>query len=164
MIEIAECDRSRPNIRYQGRDVLSLTPEHDGRFDLVLSLSCILHVGPPGLVLGHLRRLVAKGGTLLLSEAMWKPGWGSQDWQADYAFRMARAVWEATGDLDDVTATLQLVLSPLWRELTEKTSVPSTREDFLRECSAVLPGATIAESDLFGFGVFTVSWRAEKEW
>jgi hypothetical protein len=37
MIEVAERERSRPNIRYQIRDVMSLTPERDGRFDLVLA-------------------------------------------------------------------------------------------------------------------------------
>jgi SAM-dependent methyltransferase len=62
MIEIAERDRSRPNIRYQIRDALSLTPEHDGRFDLVLSVVSVLYIGSPELVLGHLRRLVAKSG------------------------------------------------------------------------------------------------------
>lgn len=163
MVEIAERNRLRPNIRYQTRDVLSLTPERDGRFDLVLAFGCVVHVGPPGLVLGHLRRLVAKGGMLLLVEGMCQPGWGSRDWQADFAFRMARVAWDVTGDLDDVTAVLQFVLSPTWLETAEKISVPSTREDFFRECSAALPGATIEENDLFGFGAFAVSWRAEDE-
>jgi hypothetical protein len=115
-------------------------------------------------VLGHLRRLVAKGGTLLLMEGMWEPGWGSRDWQVDFAFRMARGAWEATGDLDDVVATLRFVLSPTWLEMAEKISVPLAREDFLREYSAALPGVTIEESDLFGFGVFAVSWYAEDEY
>ncbi len=163
MIEIAERDRLRPNIHYQTRDVLSLTPEHDGRFDLVLVLSCVMHVGPPELVLGHLRRLVAKGGTLLMVETMWHPGWGSRDWQVEFAFRTARAAWETTGDLEDVTAALQFVLSPTLLEISE-TSVPSTREDFFRECTAALPGVTIAEGDLLGFGIFAASWRAEEEY
>lgn len=164
MIEIAERDRSRPNIRYQTRDVLSLTPEYDGRFDLLLVLSCVMHVGPPEFVLSHLRRLVVKGGTLLLVETMWQPEWGSQDWQADFAFRTARAAWESTGDLENVVAALQFVLSPTLLEVAEKISVPSTREDFFRECSVVLPGATIEEGDLLGFGVFAVSWHAEDEY
>ncbi|MGH3899640.1 MAG: class I SAM-dependent methyltransferase [Pseudonocardiaceae bacterium] len=164
MIEIAERDRLRSNIRYQTRDVLSMTPEHDGRFDLVLAVSCVMHVGPPELVLGHLRRLVAKGGTLLLMETMWQPGWGSRDWQVDFAFRAARATWESTGDPDDVAAALQFVLSPTWLEMAEKISVPPPREDFLREYSAALPGVTIEEGDLLGFGVCAVSWRAKDEW
>ncbi|MGH3899638.1 MAG: class I SAM-dependent methyltransferase [Pseudonocardiaceae bacterium] len=163
MIEVAERDRLRPNIRYQVRDVLGMTPEHDGRFDLVLAFSCVLHVGPPELVFGHLRRLVAKGGTLLAVEVMWEPGWGSRDWQADVAFGMARVVWETVGDLDDVAAALQLILSPTWLEVTQDTSVPSTREDFRRECSAALPGVTIEEIEVPGSGAFAVSWRAEDE-
>lgn len=163
MIEIAERDRARPNIRYQIRDVLSLTPEQDGRFDLVLAISCVVHVGPPKLVLDHLRSLVAKGGKLLLLEPMWHPGWGSRDWQVDFAFRAARAAWDATGDTDDVATVLQLVLSPRWREMMG-ISVPLAREDFLREYSAALPEVIIEEgSDLFGLGFFAVSWRAADE-
>jgi ubiquinone/menaquinone biosynthesis C-methylase UbiE len=163
MIEIAERERSRPNIRYQTCDVLSLTPEHDGRFDLVLAISCILHVGPPELVLGHLRRLVAKGGTLLVVEPARPPGWRSQDWQVDLAFRAARAAWEATGAMDDVAATLQLMLSPTWREVND-ISVPLTREDFLREYAAALPDVTIEEEgDLLGLEFLAASWRAGDE-
>ncbi|MGH8730486.1 MAG: class I SAM-dependent methyltransferase [Burkholderiales bacterium] len=163
MIEIAERDRSRLNIRYEARDVVRLTPEHDGRFDLVLAIGCVSHVGPPELALGHLRRLVAKGGTLLVMEPMWHPGWGSRDWQVDFAFRAARAAWEATGDLDDVTAALQVVLSPMWLEVTG-ISVPLTREDFVREYATALPGVAIEEGfDLLGIRVFAVSWRAEGE-
>ncbi len=163
MIEIAERDRSRPNVRYQTCDVLSLTPEHDGRFDLVLAIGCVQLVGPPEFVLGHLRRLVAKGGTLLVVEPVRPPTWGSRDWQVDFAFRMARAAWEATGDMDDVASTLRLLLSPTWLEISE-TSVPSTREDFIREYSAALPGVTIEEGyDILGVGVVAASWRAEDE-
>ncbi|MGH3899644.1 MAG: class I SAM-dependent methyltransferase [Pseudonocardiaceae bacterium] len=163
MIEIAERDRLRPNIYYQTRDVLSMTPEHDGRFDLVLALACVVNVGPPDLVLGQLRRLVAKGGTLLLMEPMWEPGWGSRDWQVDFAFRTARAVWEATSDLDDVVAALQVVLSPTWLKMAG-VGVPLAREDFLREYSAALPGVTIEEGyERLGLGVFAVSWRADDE-
>jgi SAM-dependent methyltransferase len=163
MIEIAERDRSRPNIRYQTRDVLSLAPERDGRFDLVLVIGCATHVGPPKLVLGHLRRLVAKGGTLLLMEPMWHPKWGSRDWQVDFAFRAARAAWEATGDIDDVAIALQVVLSPMWLEVTGM-NVPLDREDFFREYSAALPGVRIEEGlDLLGIEVFAVLWCAEND-
>jgi SAM-dependent methyltransferase len=163
MIEIAERDRLRPNIRYQTRDVLSLTPEHDGRFDLVLALGCVVNVGPPKLVLGHLRSLVAKGGTLLILEPTWEPGWGSQDWQVNFAFRTARAVWEATGDLDDVIAALRVVLHPTWLEMAG-IGVPLAREDFLREYSAALPGVIIEEGcERLGLEVFAVSWRAADE-
>lgn len=163
MIEIAERDRSRPNIRYQVRDVMTMTPERDDRFDLVIVLSCVMHVGPPQLVLSHLRRLVATGGTLLVLETVWQPGWGSREWQGDFAFRAARAAWDATGDVNDVVAALEFGLSPALREVAEKVSIPSTREEFLRECSVALPGVTIEESDLLGVDVFAVSWHAEAE-
>jgi SAM-dependent methyltransferase len=160
MIEIAERERSRSNIRYQARDVLSLAPERDGCFNLVLAINCILHVGPPELVLGHLRRLVAKGGTMLVVEPVRPPTWRSQGWQVDLAFRAARGVWDMTGDMDDVAATLQLMLSTTWFEVNQ-ISVPLTREDFFREYSAALPGAALKEEDdLLGLEFFTASWRA----
>ncbi len=73
MIEIAERDRLRPNIRYQTRDVLSLTPEHDGRrrilewrairheghrgcmeLTTIATSVCIVGAGPAGAMLGLL--------------------------------------------------------------------------------------------------------------
>lgn len=163
MIEIAEQERSRLNIRYRVCDVLSLTPEHDGRFDLVLAIACVLHVGPPELVLGHLRGLVAEGGTLLVVEPMRPPKWRSQDWQVDLAFRAARSAWEATGDMEDVATVLQLILGPTWLEINE-ISVPLTREEFLREYSAALPNVEIEEGkDLLGLGFFVASWCADGE-
>lgn len=163
MIEVADRERSRPNIRYQARDVLSLTPERDGCFDLVLAIGCVSHIGPPQLALSHLRRLVTKGGTLLIMEPVWQAGWGSRDWQVDLAFRAARSAWEVTGDLDDVAVALQVVLSPMWLEVTG-ISVPLTREDLLREYSAALPGVVIQEGfDLLGIEAVAVLWYPEDE-
>lgn len=160
MIEVAERDRPRPNIRYHTRDVLSLTPEHDGRFDLVLAIGCVVHVGPPELLLGRLRCLVAKGGTLLLVEPIWNPRWGSRDWQVDFAFRTARAAWDTTSDMDNVAIALQVVLNPIWLEMA-RMDVPLPREDFRREYSAALPGVTIEEGCTpLGIEAFAVSWCA----
>ncbi|HEY3894046.1 MAG TPA: class I SAM-dependent methyltransferase [Pseudonocardiaceae bacterium] len=160
MIEIAERDRSRPNISYQVRDVLSMTPERDGVFDLVLALGCVINVGPPEVVLDHFRRLTAKNGLLLIMESMWEPGWGTREWQVNFAFRTARSVWDSTGDLDDVSAVLQVILNPTWLEIAA-IDVPLEREAFIHEYTAALPGATIEEEcKRLGLGVFAVSWRA----
>lgn len=161
MIELAVRDRSRPNIRYQVRDVFNMTPEQDGLFDLVLALGCIVNVGPPPeVVLEHFRRMVAKNGLLLIMEPMWEPGWGTRDWQVNFAFRTARAVWDSTGDLDDVSAVLQVVLSPMWLDRAA-IDVPLAHDDFIREYAAALPGAVIEEGcKRLGLEVFTVSWRA----
>lgn len=158
MIKIAERDRPRPNLRYQTRDVLSMTPEKDGLFDAVLALSCIFHIGLHDEVLARLRHLIAPGGILLIVEPQRPPNWGSEGWQADLAFGAARAAFDTTGDIEDVAAVLQLMLSPRWLE-ANKTSVPLTREQFHRTYSAALPAVTIDEEDgLFGF--FLASWRA----
>lgn len=158
MIEFAARERARPNIRYQTRDVLTLTPEQDGQFDVVLAFSLVLHVGTPDVVLAHLRRLVAPGGHLIVVEPQRPPTWGQQGWQTDLAFMSARAAFEATGDLDAAATALKLVLSPNWLQISQ-VSVPPTREEFLREYSAALPGVVIDEGgELLGY--FAASWRA----
>lgn len=163
MIEIAKRDRSRSNIYYQDRDVLSVTPERDGRFDLVIAIGCIVHVGPPELLLGHFRSLVAPGGTLLIMEPMWHPEWGSRDWQTDFAFRTARAAWDTTGDINDVTVALQVILNPIWLDMA-KIDRPLPRDDFIREYSSALPGVIIEEGyGPLGINAFAVRWHAEEE-
>jgi SAM-dependent methyltransferase len=157
LIEIAERERSRPTIRYQVRNVLSMTPEKDGLFDAVLAISCITHIGSPDVVLARLRRLVAPDGILLVVEPPRPPNWGSEGWQADLAFRTARSAFDVTGDIDDTAVALQWMLNPTWLKTIE-ASVPLTREQFFQECSAALPAVTIDEES----GVFDLLavWRA----
>jgi SAM-dependent methyltransferase len=157
LIEIAERERSRPTIRYQICDMLSMTPEKDGLFDAVLAIGCICQNGSPDVVLACLRRLVAPGGILLVAEPLRPPNWGSEGWQADLAFRTARSVFDASGDIDDATVILRWMLSPTWFKIIE-TSVPLTREQFFRECSAALPAVTFNEEG-GSLGLFAV-WYA----
>ncbi|MGK5531048.1 class I SAM-dependent methyltransferase [Streptomyces sp. URMC 129] len=158
MIEIAGRERSRPNIRYQVRDIMSLTPERDGLFDAVVVFSCLVHVGEPAPLLALLRRVVAPGGVLLIIEPQRPPTWGRPGWQADFAFGQARAVYDSTGDVADAVAALEAILSPSWLRISE-ISVPMTADRFTEEYAAALPGAVV-ERGGGEFGVFTVSWRA----
>lgn len=157
LIEIAERERSRSTIRYQVRDVLSMTPEKDGLFDAVLAISCIAHIGSPDVVLACLRRLVAPDGILLVVEPPRPPNWGNEGWQADLAFGMARSVFDATGNIDDTAVALEWMLNPTWLKTIE-ASAPLTREQFFQECSAALPAVIIDEES----GVFDLVavWRA----
>ncbi|WP_326594729.1 class I SAM-dependent methyltransferase [Streptomyces sp. NBC_01803] len=158
MIEIAERERSGPTIRYQVRDIRSLTPEDDGLFDAVVVFSCLVHVGEPAPLLELLRRVVAPGGVLLIIEPQRPPTWGSEGWQADFAFGQARALYDRTGDVTDATAALAAILSPSWLRISE-ISVPMTADRFAEEYTAALPGAVVERSG-GEFGVFTVAWRA----
>jgi ubiquinone/menaquinone biosynthesis C-methylase UbiE len=157
LIEIAERERSRPTIRYQARDVLSMTPEKDGPFDAVLAIGYIAYIGSPDVVLACLRRLVAPDGILLIVEPPRPPNWGSEGWQADLAFRTARSVFDAAGDIEDTAVVLQWMLSPAWFKTIE-ASVPLTREQFSQECSAALPVVTIDEES--GMYNLLAVWRA----
>lgn len=157
LIEIAERERSRPTIRYQVRDVLSMTPEKDGLFDAVLAISCITHIGSPDVVLACLRRLVAPDGILLVVEPPRPPNWGNEGWQTDLAFWAARSVFDTTSDIDNTAVTLQWMLNPTWLKTIE-ASAPLTPEQFSQECSAALPAVTIDEESSV-FDLLAV-WRA----
>ncbi|WP_059007788.1 class I SAM-dependent methyltransferase [Streptomyces specialis] len=158
MIEIAERERPRPNIRFRVRDAMTLTPREDGVFDVVLVFSCVMHVGDAGPLLAVLRRMVAPGGKLLIIEPERPPMWGDEGWQTDFAFGRARDLYEATGDVDAAVATLQAILSPSWLKIS-RISVPLTPDRFAEEYLRALPGAVVERGgDVFG--IFMLSWRA----
>src|SRR6266540_5343818 len=66
MLELARVRRNLPNVRYQHRDLRSVRPEIDGRFDLVLSAYALHHVEDLDQALEGIRRLVAPGGRVVL--------------------------------------------------------------------------------------------------
>jgi SAM-dependent methyltransferase len=65
-IAIARRRRGRPSVDYQVRSMLDLTPDRDGRFDLVFSVNALFHTGDPDRVLPHVRSLVRPGGWAVL--------------------------------------------------------------------------------------------------
>ncbi len=158
MIEFAAQQRAHQNARYEVRDLFELSPDEQGRFDLVLAFSFVLHAGTPGVVLPRLRDLVAPGGRLVVVEPQRPPTWGQEGWQADLAFMSARAAYGASSDVEDAINALRLVLSPNWLQISE-LSVPPTREEFLDQYAAALPGVVVGEGEE-PLGFFTASWRA----
>jgi SAM-dependent methyltransferase len=66
MLALAQLRRDRPNICWQERDLRELTPERDGRFDLVLSAYTLHHVQDLDQTLEGIRALVAPGGQAIL--------------------------------------------------------------------------------------------------
>lgn len=64
LVGIARATRSRPNVRYEVRDVLGLSDERG--FDLVYSHTMLHHVPDYRAALRHLKGLVRPGGTVAL--------------------------------------------------------------------------------------------------
>ncbi|WP_158103773.1 class I SAM-dependent methyltransferase, partial [Crossiella equi] len=56
MVELARDRHDRPNITYRVEDLWRLTPAREGRFDVVLSVNTLHHLGPdPQAYLAHVR-------------------------------------------------------------------------------------------------------------
>jgi 2-polyprenyl-3-methyl-5-hydroxy-6-metoxy-1,4-benzoquinol methylase len=66
MLQFAQRHRSAPNIDYQQRDLLDVTPGRDGRFDFVLSTHTLHHVPDLTFTLEQIRSLVRPGGRAVL--------------------------------------------------------------------------------------------------
>jgi SAM-dependent methyltransferase len=158
LLELARTRHPRPNLTYQQRGVREVTPERDGRFDAVVSVNSLHHVGPLAEVLARVRRLVAPGGWLVVADIVDPGGWGDRDWHIDQAFAGARSFYQLAGGDPDVAAdTLRLLLHPGWLAMTT-TDIPPTRERFHRLAGAALPGAVFTD-DLHPV-MCGVSWQA----
>jgi 2-polyprenyl-3-methyl-5-hydroxy-6-metoxy-1,4-benzoquinol methylase len=156
MIDIAKRDRSRPNVSYQIRDAFDVTLEKDGLFDVVFAFSCVFHMGKPDVILRHLATLVAPGGALVIFDPERPDDWGQENWQVNYAFKIARMAYDVTGEVETVINVIRAFTHESWLAIS-KCSVPFSREEFRREYSAVLPDVTF-EDDIFP-GFFTARWQ-----
>lgn len=156
MIDIAKRDRSRPNVSYQVRDAFDMTPEKDGLFDVVFAFSCVFHMAKPDVILPHLAALVAPGGALVIFDPERPDDYGQENWQVNYAFKVARMVYDMTADVAMAINVIRGFTHESWLALSER-SVPFSREEFHREYSAVLPDVTFAENIFPGF--FTACWQ-----
>jgi len=70
MLAIARTRRPHPSIRYEQRDLATVYPERDGRFDLVFSVATLHHVALDDLdqTLWGIRELAAPGGQVVLAD------------------------------------------------------------------------------------------------
>jgi 2-polyprenyl-3-methyl-5-hydroxy-6-metoxy-1,4-benzoquinol methylase len=156
MIEIAERDRPRDNISYQVRDAFDLTPAKDGEFDVVFAFSCVFHMAPPAVILPHLASLVAPGGRLVIFDPERPRDWGTEGWQANYAFSVARMAYDLTGQVEHAAAGLRLFTHPSWLAITER-STPFNAEEFEAGYSAALPEVSYQHQVFPGF--LTAVWE-----
>lgn len=145
-IAIAQAKRSRPTIEYRAGDLLDVTTEKDGPFDVVLSVNAMFHVfagHDVDTVIGHVRSLVAPGGRAVIVDVvspgpraiLWHRWWGVAD-----AMRTLRRRRSAA----DAWTVLRLRQHPTWMRHA-RVNQPLTRPDFHRLYAAHFPGATFVD-------------------
>jgi len=143
-IEIARAKRARPNIDYQVRSLLDVTPDTDGRFDLVFSVNALFHLRDYDRVLPHVRSLVRPGGHLIIVDVVARPT------NAKLVHRW-RGVLDAAETLvrrrsvSDAAAVFRLRQHPAWMRHA-RTNAPVCRAELHRRCSEALPGVVFTDS------------------
>jgi 2-polyprenyl-3-methyl-5-hydroxy-6-metoxy-1,4-benzoquinol methylase len=157
-LEIARRRRGRDNVGYQRRSMLDVTPETDGRFDLVFSVDSIFHLRDHETVLPHIRELVAPGGWAVLVDIVSPPGGPARTplmhrW---YGVADAGRTLLRRRSVRDAWLVLRLRQHRTWMHHAA-TNRPLTRAEFHELYGAVFPGAELTDSiDPFACGL---RWR-----
>jgi SAM-dependent methyltransferase len=145
LLSIGRQSRARANLVYARRDALSVTGERDGLFDTVLAVNSMHYLGDPGYVLGHVRSLLAPGGTLIVVDYVNPGSWTNPDYHLARAFGYTREAYRHTGDRHAAADTLRLLLHPGWLAAVAAYT-PLSRDYFHHYYRAVFPGAVIIDS------------------
>jgi SAM-dependent methyltransferase len=158
-----ERHRDRPGLVFAQRSLLDVTPETDGRFDLVLSVNTIFHLRDHDRVLPHVRSLVAPGGWAVLVDIVSPEAAARRHSDLRHrAYGVADAVrtLRRRRSLADAWLVLRLRQHPVWMQHA-RTNRPLTRAEFHRRYGEVFPGATFTDSlDPF---VCALRWQAPAE-
>ena len=142
MLDHARRHRPRGNIRYELRDLLEVTPAHDGRFDVVFSAYTLHHVPDLAAAFTHLRSLVRPGGVALLVDVVDARHPVPRPWLRAEAWRRFRADLLSRRSTADAVELLRLQLDPDWldHQSTDRLLPPQDWEALAR---AHFPDATI---------------------
>ncbi|MCC8243138.1 class I SAM-dependent methyltransferase [Saccharothrix luteola] len=143
-IALAEADNARPNITYQARDLFDVTPDRDGRFDLVLAVNTLFAVRDYGRVLPHVRSLIAPGGRLVVIDVVNPPG-RRPSWHRAQAFRVAAMMAVRHRSPAVALDVLRLRLHPTWLEHVTRNT-PPTRDDCHAHYRQAFPGARLDDT------------------
>lgn len=156
MIDYARTHRAWGNVRYEVRDLLSVTVGTDGLFDAVVCAYTLHHLPDLTAALWHLRSLLRPGGTVLLVDVVDDRRPVPRSWLRTQAWR---------GFRDDLTRRrrtpaeavelLRLSLDPDWldHQSTDRLTPPAEWDAL---ALSVFPDAAIATLDR----AHAVSWRA----
>jgi 2-polyprenyl-3-methyl-5-hydroxy-6-metoxy-1,4-benzoquinol methylase len=144
-IDLAKAGHGQAEVRFEQRNLLDVTPEVDGRFDLVFTVNTVHHLRAHHIVLPHLLSLVAPGGDVVVVDIVDPGQWRSLDWHIAEAFRDAEESYRLRSKRPDIAAeVLRLRLHPTWLEHVT-TNIPLRRDEFHRRYSSVFPGARFAD-------------------
>ncbi len=140
MLEIARARQSRPNINYERRDLLDVSPEKDGRFDLVSSASTLHHVPDLDVALQGIRNLLTPGGGVVLLDNVARnpavPRWWF--WK-EAVRRLAGDVLHRRRPVPEAVELCRLQLHPSWLDHVTSDRFLSPAE-FRHRYGTVFPG------------------------
>jgi trans-aconitate methyltransferase len=144
-LALARAEHTRPHVRFDRRSLLDVTPQTDGRFDLVFTVNTVHHLRAHHIVLPHLLSLVAPGGDVVVVDTVDPGRWRSLDWHVTEAFRDAEQSYRFRSRQADVAAeVLRLRLHPTWLEHV-LTNIPLRRDEFRRRYGLIFPGARFVD-------------------
>ncbi|MFD9823712.1 class I SAM-dependent methyltransferase [Streptomyces violascens] len=150
-LEIALRKNKHGNITYSHRDILEVTPERDGHFDLVLSVTALHHVPDVYTALQRVRDLVTEGGTVVVIDVVthtpfWATGsgFGFRIWRQGRAAYGAVQAFRKGYGLSDALLMTRLRRHPSWLALAEHAR-PLTRPEFHHIYGEVFPGARFVD-------------------
>jgi 2-polyprenyl-3-methyl-5-hydroxy-6-metoxy-1,4-benzoquinol methylase len=158
-LALAAAKRGRPTISYQQRSLLDVTPDRDGRFDVVLSVNALFHVyaqRDAAGVLRHVRSLLAPGGVAVLVDVV-SPGPRSLLHHRWWGFQDALRTLTRRRSVPDAWTVLRLRQHHAWMQHA-RTNHPLTRPEFHRQHGDVFPGAAFTD-DLDPF-ICALRWQA----
>jgi SAM-dependent methyltransferase len=115
MLSYAARHRSHSNVRYERRDLLDVTPNNDGTFNLVLCAYTSHHLPDLPTALHHVRSLVRPGGTVLLVDVVDDRHPVPRSWLRAEAWRTFRAdLGRRRRPVAEAVELLRLSLDPDW--------------------------------------------------
>lgn len=157
-LEMARVAHSQPNVTFDQRSLLDVTPSADGRFDTVFSVNTVHHLRAHQVVLPHLHTLLAPGGHLVVIDIINPGGWDTgTDWHVHAAFASAQESYlNRSRDLNTAQDVLRLMLHPTWLDHVT-TNIPLTLIDFVNHYGATFPRAQFTQ---LAPVVAAVQWRA----
>lgn len=142
MLDIAAVKPTRVPVRYECREALSLSPDRDGLFDLVMSVNAVFHMGPVDQVLPVLSSLVAPGGRLVIVDVTQPDGAAAPAEQSAYAFETGKIIYDVSGDVEAACDSIRMMLHPRWLEMSAQ-AMPLTDTEFALQYEKALPGVRI---------------------
>ncbi len=143
MINYANTVRPRANITYERRDLRDVSPERDGRFDLVLSAYALHDVDRLGTALRGIRDLVAPGGQVILIDSVDARRRVPRSWFAQEAVRrLAGDVLHHRRLVAEAVEVFRLSVQPAWLDQVSN-DVLLAPDEFAYRYLDVFPDAEI---------------------